>query len=292
MAKVLLTKRIEFSASHRYYNEAWDAVRNRQVFGACSHASGHGHNYLLEVTVEGDIAEETGMVVNLYDLKQVLKLVLQEFDHKHLNLDTNYFTTKIPTTENIAGVLWSVLATHAEIGQLKKIRLFEEDDLYADVTAACFSEGEVLTRASLTRRYHFSAAHRLGDHQGPNITGGVWGKCRSPHLHGHNYTLQVTVGGKINPDTGMVTDLSALDRTVHDRVLQRFDYRNLNEDPDLSRSGTTGVHVTRFVWDALVTSMPGGQLERIGLAETADISYEYQEETTSVGEQVIVNQGR
>ena len=276
MSTVQLTKRIEFSASHRYYNEAWDAAKNRDVFGACNNPSGHGHNYLLEVTVGGRIAEDSGMVVNLYDLKQVLKQVLEEFDHKHLNLDTSYFKTTIPTTENIAGVLWRILATHSEIGHLKKIKLFENEDLYAEVTAASFSERDELTQASLTRRYHFSAAHRLDGFQSPGADREpVLGKCQSPQLHGHNYVLQVTIAGTINPETGMVTDLLALDRTVHDQVIRRFDHRNLNEDPGLAGTVTTGANIARFVWNVLVNAIPGGRLERIGLIETANTSYEY-----------------
>jgi 6-pyruvoyltetrahydropterin/6-carboxytetrahydropterin synthase len=115
MSDVRLTKRIEFSASHRYHNPAWDQARNAAVFGACNLPHGHGHNYLLEVTIAGSVSKETGMVVNLFDLKQVLLDVLVGFDHKHLNLDTPYFSNRIPTTENIATVLWSVLAACPEI---------------------------------------------------------------------------------------------------------------------------------------------------------------------------------
>src|SRR5947208_4189854 len=136
MAKVLLTKRIEFSSSHRYQNDAWDAARNRVVFGACNNEPGHGHNYLLEVTLAGEVDADTGMVVNLYDLKQVLKQVLEEFDHKHVNLDNTHLKRTIPTTENIAGVLCKSLAGRPEIGALENVRLFEDEGLFAEITAA------------------------------------------------------------------------------------------------------------------------------------------------------------
>src|SRR3712207_1802581 len=100
MPSVCLTKRIEFCASHRYYRADWPLERNKEKFGACHWAPGHGHNYLLEVTVQGEVPNETGMVINLTELKQVLQAVLSEFDHKHLNLDTPYFNDRIPTTEN------------------------------------------------------------------------------------------------------------------------------------------------------------------------------------------------
>jgi 6-pyruvoyltetrahydropterin/6-carboxytetrahydropterin synthase len=217
------------------------------------------------------------MVVNLYVLKQVLKRVLLEFDHKHLNLDTPYFTATIPTTENIAGVLWGVLAAHTEIGRLQNIRLFEEEDLYADVTAESFSKEDKLARASLTRRYHFPAAHHVSEpywaDAGQSESAGI---CRAPDLHGHNYALQVTISGPVNSGTGMVTDLASLDRVVHKRVIGRFGYRNLNMDPDLAQGLTTGINIARFIWMLLQDSIPGGQLVKVGLTETADISYEYE----------------
>src|SRR5215216_6048283 len=214
MSDVLLTKRIEFSASHRYQNDAWDAERNRRVFGACNNHSGHGHNYLLEVTIRGAVTSDTGMVVNLYDLKEILKQVLIEFDHKHLNLDTPYFQTTIPTTENIAGVLWRVLSRRSEIGRLEKVRLFEDEDLYADVTASDIGEGGQLRSATFVRRYQFAAAHRTAADRSP--------ACGEAGAHGHNYELEIAVSGPVSADTGMVTDLTGLDRVVDDMVLAKL----------------------------------------------------------------------
>jgi 6-pyruvoyltetrahydropterin/6-carboxytetrahydropterin synthase len=276
MPKVLLTKRIEFSASHRYHNNAWDGVRNRAVFGACNNPSGHGHNYLLEVTVGGEVGDESGMVVNLYDLKVVLKEALGEFDHKHLNLDTPYFQHRIPTTENIAGVLWRLLASRPEIGELERIRLFEDEDLYAEITKGSLGGAEQVTTASLTRRYHFSASHRAySQHLSKPDNERVFGRCSSSAVHGHNYVLEVTVGGPIDAETGMVTDIPALDRAVEDRVLSRFNYRHLNDDPDLFVGPLTGERIARLLWALLVKSISGGRLARIRLVETADTAYEY-----------------
>jgi 6-pyruvoyltetrahydropterin/6-carboxytetrahydropterin synthase len=270
MARVLLTKRIEFAAAHRYHNEAWDEARNRTVFGACSNEPGHGHNYMLEVTVAGEVDEQTGMVVNLYDLKQILKEVLEEFDHKHLNLDTPYFKEVIPTSENIAAVLWRILATHPEIGTLEKIRLYEDDDLYADITATG-------GKASLTRRYHFSAAHRLyTDRLSVQETRRLFGEDSHPHGHdGHNYTLQVTVGGLIDAETGMVTDIPMLDRVVQEQVVKRFDHKDLSQDPALVLLAPTGENLVRLIWSLLVKAIPTVRLERVGLWESRDAYFEY-----------------
>jgi 6-pyruvoyltetrahydropterin/6-carboxytetrahydropterin synthase len=269
MAKVQLTKRIEFAAAHRYHNEAWDAARNRLVFGACNNAPGHGHNYMLEVTTAGEVDPQTGMVVNLYNLKQVLKQVLEEFDHKHLNLDTPYFKQAIPTTENVAGVLWRILSARPEIGHLERVRLFEDEDLSADIT-------EAGPQASLTRRYHFSAAHRLHSSSFPDQENRhVFGTCGGATEHGHNYCLELTVEGKIDPQTGMVADIPALDRTVREQVLQRFDHRNLNQDPEFSNRMATGENFVRVIWDLLVKAIPTGRLKRVGLGETREVLFEY-----------------
>lgn len=272
MSDVRLTKRIEFSASHRYHNPTWDPVRNAAVFGACNLSQGHGHNYLLEVTIAGSVSPDTGMVVNLFDLKQVLLDVLVGFDHKHLNLDTPYFSTRIPTTENIATVLWSVLVARPEIVGLDKIRLYEEDDLYAEVTAKRVAVGT----AAITRHYHFSAAHRLqANHVSTADNARLYGRCHGSSLHGHNYTLAVTVVGRIDSETGMVTDLTALDRLVRETVLTRFDVRTLNDDPAFANIAPTGEQVAKLMWDLLVKQIAGGQLERIGITETPESSFEY-----------------
>lgn len=271
MASVLLTKRIEFSASHRYHNEAWDATRNRAVFGSCNNEPGHGHNYLLEVTIAGEVDAHTGMVVNLYDLKQVLKQVLEEFDHKHLNYDMPYFRHTVPTTENIAALLWKILATHSEIGTLHTIRLFEDEDLFAEIT-----EATGLTQASLTRRYEFAAAHRLSsDRLSEADNRRLFGKCSKPSGHGHNYELSVRVRGEINRDTGMVTDIQELDRLVHQVVIERFDHQDLNRDPAFAMRMATGENLVRFIWDLLVKTIPAGRLELVRLAETRDTAFEY-----------------
>lgn len=269
MGDVLLTKRIEFAAAHRYHNDAWDSARNRAVFGVCHNDPGHGHNYMLEVTIRGQVDEHTGMVVNLYDLKSVLEQVLEEFDHKHLNLDTPYFQRLIPTTENIAAVLWRILATRPEIGRPEKVRLFEDEDLYAEVRADA-------SEASLTRRYHFSAAHRLSPTPRSKVDNRrIAGSCKGAENHGHNYVLHVTVRGDIDPDSGMVTDIEALNRIVRELVIERFDHRDLNEDPQFSTQVPTGENLARFIWNLLVRSIPTGRLERVGLLETHDAFFEY-----------------
>jgi 6-pyruvoyltetrahydropterin/6-carboxytetrahydropterin synthase len=134
--RVIITKTFEFSASHRYWREDWSKEKNEQIFGLCTSPYGHGHNYELHVTVHGEVNPQTGMIINLSDLKKMVNHVLEQFDHKFLNIDTPYFTDKVPTTENIALVLYDLIDNElAGQGnfQLYKIRLYEKHDLYVDI---------------------------------------------------------------------------------------------------------------------------------------------------------------
>ena len=129
-----LSKRIEFSASHRYWNNDFSEEENHSIFGKCTSEYGHGHNYVLETTVRGPVDENTGMIINIYKLKPILKSVLKEFDHKFLNLDTDYFEKLIPTTENFAKILYECINEKLKDSEceLLKVRLYETKDLYVD----------------------------------------------------------------------------------------------------------------------------------------------------------------
>ncbi len=131
----LLTKRVTFSASHRYWNPNWSEEKNKEVFGKCTSPHGHGHNYVLEVTIKGEPHPDTGMIINLYDLKPIIEDVLKGFDHKYLNEDNPEFQELIPTTENIARVLWRLIDLRLkEVVQceLYRLRLYETPDLYVE----------------------------------------------------------------------------------------------------------------------------------------------------------------
>jgi 6-pyruvoyltetrahydropterin/6-carboxytetrahydropterin synthase len=133
---VFLTRRATFSASHYYWNDAWPAAKNQQVFGHCANKNGHGHNYTLEVTVAGEPDPVTGFVVDLKWLKQVMEReVLAAYDHRHLNLETPEFKKEIPTTENIAIAAWRRLepAVIAAGGaKLSRIRVYETPEIFAE----------------------------------------------------------------------------------------------------------------------------------------------------------------
>ena len=133
-----------------------------------------------------------------------------------------------------------------------------------------------MTTAGVTRRYRFAAAHRLhSDALSEEDNRRVFGKCNYPNGHGHNYVVFVTVSGPIDPTTGMVVDIVALDRLVGERVVRRFDHQDLNQDPEFASRTTTGENLVMLIWDLLVKEIPSGRLERIGLVETRDNYFEY-----------------
>jgi len=133
---ILITKKFEFSASHRYWRDNWSEEKNNKIFGLCTGVYGHGHNYELHVSITGKVDLETGMIINLSDLKKYVNEILKDFDHKYLNLDTPYFKEIIPTTENIANVLFDLIDKKLNGKgdfRLEKLRLYEKKDLYVDV---------------------------------------------------------------------------------------------------------------------------------------------------------------
>jgi 6-pyruvoyltetrahydropterin/6-carboxytetrahydropterin synthase len=132
---VYLTRKFEFSASHYYHNPELSADENRRIFGKCNNLNGHGHNYTLELTVKGSVDPQTGFVINLVDLKEILnREVLDVFDHRHLNKEIPEFATAIPTTENIAIAIWNRVEPMLKTlnAAIHRVRLYETPDLFVD----------------------------------------------------------------------------------------------------------------------------------------------------------------
>jgi len=135
---VYLTRKIEFSAAHRYHNPDFSAEENRRIFGKCNYPNGHGHNYVLEVTVGGETDPATGMVLDLKELKDLLdREVMDRMDHRSLNHEVAELAGRIPTCENVAAVIWELLAPKIRRGKLARVRLWESPDLYVD----CYGDG-------------------------------------------------------------------------------------------------------------------------------------------------------
>ena len=130
---IYLTRKCEFSASHYYHNPDLSPEENRRLFGKCNNPNGHGHNYVVEVTVRGEVDPRSGFVMDLKDLKDILsREVLDAFDHRLLNKEVPEFASQIPTTENIAVVVWNRLQPHLPTSQLHRVRVYEAVDLFVD----------------------------------------------------------------------------------------------------------------------------------------------------------------
>ena len=129
MPKMYITRREVFSASHRLWNSDLSEEQNIELFDKCANPNGHGHNFVLEVTVVGDIKNESGYVVDLKKLKNIIREeIISKVDHKHLNHDVDFLKDKIPTAENIVRAFWRVLETKITKAKLSSIRLHETEN--------------------------------------------------------------------------------------------------------------------------------------------------------------------
>lgn len=130
---ILLTRKAEFSAAHYYWNDEFSAEENARIFGKCANRNGHGHNYTLEVTVEGEVDPVSGFVVDLKWLRDVIEReVIKVYDHRHLNLEVPEFQKTIPTTENLAIAIWERLEPNLTGAKLHRVRVYEMPELFAD----------------------------------------------------------------------------------------------------------------------------------------------------------------
>lgn len=126
--KVTVSRRAHFNAAHRLHNPEWGPEKNKQVFGKCNNPNFHGHNYDLIVSVTGNIDPDTGYVIDMKYLKDLIKEKIEDrFDHKNLNLDTREFKNLNPTAENIATVIWKILRNELDDELELKIRLYETE---------------------------------------------------------------------------------------------------------------------------------------------------------------------
>ena len=131
-------------------------------------------------------------------------------------------------------------------------------------------------KAYLTRRYRFSASHRLhSDAMSEAENAATYGKCNNPHGHGHNYALEVTVSGPVEESTGMICNLVDLDHTVRCEVLERFDLQNLNSTKEFSANIPTTENLCETIYDILQRSFRHAHLERVRIEETMLNSFEY-----------------
>jgi 6-pyruvoyltetrahydropterin/6-carboxytetrahydropterin synthase len=266
--KCVINRRAEFSAAHRYWLPELSAAENQAKFGAGSNFPGHGHNYVLYVSLEGEI-DEYGMVMNLSEVKPVIRdQIVNQLNNAYLNEVWPEFQETLPTTENVARVIWQRLEPYLP---LVNIRLFEHPQLWADY------QGNNM-EASLTVGTHFSAAHRLAR---PDLTYEenceIYGKCARPNGHGHNYHIEMTVTGEIDPRTGMIVNLEKLHQVLDEVVVEPLDHYFLNEDiPYFAEVVPTAENIAFYIAQLLQqpTSDLGVTLEKVKLIESPNNSCE------------------
>lgn len=266
--KCIIHRRAQFSASHRYWLPEWSEADNLAKFGPCTRAPGHGHNYVLYVSLFGEL-DEYGMVQNLSDVKRAIKqCVTQDLDFAYLNTVWPEFERTLPTTENVARVIWQRLADHLP---LVKIQLFEHPQLWAEYTGNAM-------QASLTISTHFSAAHRLAlDSLTYDENLEIYGKCARPHGHGHNYHLEVSVVGEMDDRTGMIVDLVDFQKVVDDLIVEPFDHTFLNKDvPHFAKVVPTAENIALYIAQTLQQPLAdlGVELDRVKLIESPNNSAE------------------
>ena len=279
----VITRRARFSASHRYWLPELSAADNNSRFGACSLAPGHGHNYELIVAMGGPL-DADGMVLNLSEVKHAIRAeVTAQLDFRSLNdtwpeFDLTRPEGMLPTTEALCRAIWTRLAPQLP---LVGLRLYERDDLWVDLLPAPTDRSAssdsptspaAPMEAFLSIRTHFAAAHRLARpelSQGENEA--IYGKCARPHGHGHNYLLDVTVRGPIEPRTGMVCDLAALQQLVEDLVVDPFDHTFLNKDVEhFAATVPTAENIALHIADLLAAPVAasGARLHKVRLQES------------------------
>ena len=130
---IYVTRRTQFSAAHRLFNPTWSDERNEAIFDKCNNPKGHGHNYTLEVTVRGVPDAETGYVIDLKKLRDIVEeKIIDKVDHKHLNFDVDFLAGIIPTAENIVLCFWQILNNEIKQGSLHSIKLFESDNNFVE----------------------------------------------------------------------------------------------------------------------------------------------------------------
>lgn len=271
---VSLTRRVSFSAGHRYWLSSLSPEENKALFGPWASPYNHGHNYVLDVTIVGPIDVKTGMVVNIKLIDDIVrKEIVSRFDGKSLNDEVNFFNSHTSSVENILHYVRDVLTTSGTLPngtRLIGLRLEETPLLY----------GELLNKAgswttSITRTYEFAAAHRLhSDLLTEQENEDLYGKCHNPSGHGHNFVLEVTVEGQPDTKTGMIANIVDIDDKVNALVVDRYDHKHLNRDiPEFEGQVVTSEILASEIFKALDGNLPA-KLSRVRLFETARSFFE------------------
>lgn len=246
--------------------------------------TGRGHDYLVEMTVGGEIDLVTGMVINIKDVDAVLKAQVVGPLHGRLLDEEVPLLRGLPLTpENIARALWNPCASALPaLGHLTRLTLWPNSVLKAELSQMPLEEETMQALLTVTRSYDFSASHRLHSEALTDAENAeIFGKCNWENGHGHNYEVEVTLAGDPDPRTGQLFDGSCLDKIVSEEVLLPYDHKHLNYDTaDFRMLNPTSENLTKVIWDNLsrrlsAENLGGARLYRIAVRETPRNYFEY-----------------
>ena len=263
-------------------------LRRRAAFSAGfkqppSGDTGRGHDYLVEMTVGGEIDPKTGMVINIKDVDAALKAPVVAPLHGRLLDEVPLLRGLSPTPENIVRALWVPCASALPAqGRLTRLTLWPSALLKAEITQMLPEEPMPKPLLTVTRTYDFSASHRLhSEALSDSENAEIFGKCNWKNGHGHNYEVEVTLAGDPDPRTGQLWDGTCLDKIVSEEVLLPYDHRHLNYDvPDFRTLNPTSENLTKVIWDNLLRRLSteklgAARLHRVAVRETPRNYFEY-----------------
>ena len=245
--------------------------------------TGRGQDYLVDMTVGGEIDPKTGMVINIKDVDAALKAQVVAPLHGRLLDEAPLLRGLSPTPENIVRALWVPCASALPAqGRLTRLTLWPNALLKAEITRMLPEEPMPKPLLIVTRTYDFSASHRLHSEALSDVENAeIFGKCNWENGHGHNYEIEVTLAGDPDPRTGQLWDGACLDKIVSEEVLLPYDHRHLNYDvPDFRTLNPTSENLTKVIWDNLsrrlsAEKLGAARLYRVAVRETPRNYFEY-----------------
>lgn len=252
-----LSKRFVFSSSYRYYHSKWSDKKNAEFFGQrCGGSHGYGSNFVAFFIFHGNVDPKTGMIINVTIIKEKINSILNSrYDHKYLNLDTKPFDEIVPTPENIAQQLLAEAVPLFRNEQASPVacHVTESEDNEATAYADGRVERHLWTSFSAARS---TRSPHLSDEENERL----FGAASSKSGHGHGYRLRVTLGGEIDPDSGMLVPENVVHPMVKS-IYDQMDHKNLNLDiPELKNIPMTTECLSRFILKKISEFLPVNRL--------------------------------
>ena len=281
---MIMTRRVTFSAAAADWNDALTPEENQARYGNTASPEPYGHNYILDVGVGGAIDPKTGMLINIKELDRIVRVEsVAHLDRKFINRSVAEFRERAVTPEALTE--WIAEKVGPQLPNtitLASVRIEESPERFAEWRNGRIA-GKKETRRDeksmlLTHVYEFAASHRLDSpHLTPEENRSLFGKCNYDNGHGHNYLVEVTLSGPVNPASGRVIDPDVFDEIVNREVINRYDHRHFNFDvPEFQGLIPSAEVITRVIWDTLREHIPApARLARVVVRETARNIFEY-----------------